>query len=127
MYSARILVADDSPMMRQFIIMALQRVPGLQFEEVSDGVTALKKMAEDKFDLLITDLNMPLMRGEKLISLLRRDATYLKLPIIIVSTEGSDLTRQKALEAGANEYITKPLQTAELVNIVRSLLNPESL
>ncbi len=127
MYSARILVADDSPMMRQFIILALQRVPGLQFEEVSDGVTALKMMAEEKFDLLITDLNMPLMSGTKLISLLRRDAAYQKLPIIIVTTEGSDLTRQKALQAGANEYITKPLQTAELVHIVRSLLIPESL
>ena len=127
MYSARILVADDSPMMRQFIILALQRVPGLQFEEVSDGVTALKKMAEEKFDLLITDLNMPLMSGTKLISLLRRDAAYQQLPIIIVTTEGSDLTRQKALQAGANEYITKPLQTAELVHIVRSLLIPESL
>ena len=127
MYAARVLVADDSPMMRQFIVLALQRIPGLQFEEVSDGVAALKMMAEQKFDLLITDLNMPLMSGSKLISLLRRDAAYQKLPIIIVTTEGSELTRQRAMQAGANEYITKPLQTAELVNIVRGLLNPEGL
>ena len=127
MYSARILVADDSPTMRQYIILALQRVPGLQFEEAADGVAALKKMVEQTFDLLVTDLNMPLMSGITLISLLRRDAAYQKLPIVIVTTEGSELTRQKALQAGASEYITKPLQTAKLVNIVCRLLNPEGL
>lgn len=127
MYSARVLIADDSPIMRQFVILALQRVPGLQFVEVGDGVSALKEMAEQRYDLLITDLNMSLMSGLKLVSLLRRDPSYRKLPIVIVTTEGSDLSRQEALRAGASEYVTKPLQTSELVNIVRRLLNPEAL
>ncbi len=125
MYSARVLIVDDSSTMRQFIALALQRLPGLQIAEAGDGVTALKIMAEHKFDLLVTDLNMPLMGGLKLISLLRSDQVYRNLPVVIVTTEGSPLTRQKALRAGASEYVTKPLQTAELVSVVRRLLNPE--
>ena len=127
MFSARILVADDSATMRQFIIMALQRVPGLQFVEASDGISALKVLAEQTFDLLITDLNMPLLDGTKLTSLVRRDSGYRDLPIIIIATEGAEVARKKALNSGATEFITKPLQTAELVNIVRRLLNPEGL
>jgi len=125
MYSARVLIVDDSPTMRQFIAFAMQRLPGLQLAEAGDGVAALKMMADQKFDLLLTDLKMPLMDGLRLISLLRSDPDYRQLPIVVVTAEGSPAARRNALEVGANVFFTKPLQTAELVSVVRNLLNPE--
>ena len=58
--------------MRQFVIFALQRLPGLQIDEAEDGVSALKKLAEEKYQLLLTDLHMPLLDGLRLIGLLRK-------------------------------------------------------
>jgi len=126
MYAAKVLVVDDSPTMRQFIIFALQRLPGLQIDEAGDGVAALKQLSSEKYDLLLTDINMPMMDGLKLVGLIRNDAMYARLPIIVISTEGSEVTRERAISTGANEYITKPLQTARLIEVVRRLLNPET-
>lgn len=126
MIAAKVLVVDDSPTMRQFIVFALQRLPGLQIDEAGDGVAALKQLSSEKYDLLLTDINMPMMDGLKLVGLVRNDVGYKKLPIIIVTTEGSNVTREKALGIGANEYLTKPLQTANLIAVVRHLLDPET-
>lgn len=126
MNGAKVLVVDDSPTMRQLIIFALQRLPGLRITEAGDGVAALKQLSGEKYDLLLTDINMPMMDGLKLVGLIRKDAIYAKLPIIVISTEGSNLTRERAIATGANEYITKPLQTTRLIEVVRRLLDPEA-
>jgi len=125
MYAAKVLIVDDSPTMRQLIIFALQRLPGLQITEAGDGVEALKQLSSEKYDLLLTDINMPMMDGLKLVSLIRNDTLYMKLPIIVITTEGSDMTRERAIATGADEYITKPLQTTHLIEVVRRLLDPE--
>lgn len=121
----KILIVDDSPTMRQFIVFALQRLPGLTLDQAGDGVGALKLLSSTKYDLLLSDINMPLMDGLKLISLIRNDQAYSDLPIIMITTEGSKVTRDKVLEMGANEYLTKPLQTTKLIETVRRLLDPE--
>ncbi len=126
MYAAKVLVVDDSPTMRQFIVFALQRLPGLQIDEAGDGVAALKQLSAKKYDLLLTDIHMPMMDGLKLVGLVRSDVNYKNLPIIVVTTEGATVTRERALGIGANEYITKPLQTAHLITVVRNLLDPET-
>ncbi len=126
MYAANILVVDDSPTMRQFIVFALQRLPNLQIDEAGDGIAALKQLSSKKYDLLLTDINMPMMDGLKLVGLVRNDSVYAKLPIIVITTEGAAMTRERAMKIGADEYITKPLQTARLVEVVRRLLDPEA-
>ncbi len=126
MYAANILVVDDSPTMRQFIVFALQRLPDLQIDEAGDGIAALKQLSSKKYDLLLTDINMPMMDGLKLVGLVRNDSVYAKLPIIVITTEGAAMTRERAMKIGADEYITKPLQTARLVEVVRRLLDPEA-
>ncbi|MFK5925286.1 MAG: response regulator [Desulfuromusa sp.] len=126
MYAAKVLVVDDSPTMRQFIVLALQRLPGLQIDEAGDGVAALKQLSAKKYDLLLTDINMPMMDGLKLVGLIRNDVMYAKLPIAVITTEGSEMTRERAIKLGADEFITKPLQTARLIEVVRQLLNPET-
>ena len=125
MQKARILVVDDSPTMRQLIVFALRRIPGLQIDEAGDGVAALKMLSADAYDLLLTDINMTIMDGLKLISLLRNDSKYNALPIIVVTTEGAALDREKATALGANEYLTKPIQTARLVDTTRQMLGME--
>lgn len=126
MYAARVLVVDDSPTMRQFIIFALKRLPNLQIDEAGDGVAALKQLSSQKYDLLLTDINMPMMDGLKLVGLIRNDHHYENLPIVVITTEGSEVTRERALQAGADEFVTKPLQTARLIEVVRGLLDPET-
>ncbi|OGW62631.1 MAG: two-component system response regulator [Nitrospirae bacterium RBG_16_64_22] len=119
---ANVLVVEDSPTMRQLISFALKRVPGTQVTEASDGVDALKKISGGRFDLLITDVNMPVMDGIKLISLVRKDPNHRDLPIIIITTEGAEEDRKRGLAAGANAYLTKPIQTSSLVKLAADLL-----
>jgi two-component system chemotaxis response regulator CheY len=126
MIPAKVLVVDDSPIMRQFVVFALQRLPHLQIEEAGDGIEALKRLSSGDFDLLLSDIHMPLIDGMKLLSLIRKDPACSRLPVIIITTEGSNMTRERALDLGANAYLTKPLQTAVLVDTVRQLLAAES-
>ncbi len=116
------LVVEDSPTMRQLIVFALKRLPALKVIEADDGVDALKKLQSSKFDILITDINMPIMDGLKLVSLVRKDETHKEIPIIIITTEGAQEDRQRALALGANAYITKPIQAPHVINTVKQLL-----
>lgn len=122
MQKRKVLVVDDSPTMRQLIVFALNRIPDLQIEEAGDGVAALKKLSTDRFDLVLTDINMPIMDGLKLVSLIRNDVQYKSLPVVVVTTEGAKLDRERAIALGANEYIIKPIQTARIIEVARQLL-----
>jgi len=116
------LVVEDSPTMRQLIVFALRRLQTLKVTEADDGVDALRKLQAGKFDILITDINMPIMDGLKLVSLVRKDATHKDIPIVIITTEGAQEDRQRALALGANAYITKPIQAPQVINTVKELL-----
>ncbi|MBE0599186.1 MAG: response regulator [Desulfuromonadales bacterium] len=123
MNTYKVLVVEDSPTMRQLIVFALKRLRGLTIVEANDGVDGLKKLTGEKFDLIITDINMPIMNGLKLVSLVRHDPSYKLVPIVIVTTEGAEEDRERALALGANEYITKPVQTTRLLEVTKRLLN----
>jgi two-component system chemotaxis response regulator CheY len=122
MSQATFLVVEDSPTMRQLIAFSLRRLRGCRVVEAVDGVDALKKMTTEKVDLVITDINMPMMDGLKLITLIRGNARTRELPIVIVTTEGADEDRRRGLALGANAYIPKPIQPSELLRTVASLL-----
>jgi two-component system chemotaxis response regulator CheY len=119
----RCLVVEDSPMMRQLIVFALGRMRELEIVEADDGVDALRKLATGKFDIVLTDINMPIMDGLKLVRRLRSDPAYKDVPIVIITTEGAQEDRQRALALGANAYLTKPIQAPLVVAKVRELLN----
>jgi len=116
------LVVEDSPTMRQLISFALRRIKGLEVKEADDGVDGLKKLSEQQFDILITDINMPVMDGLKLVSLVRKDETHKDIPIVIITTEGAAEDRHRAMSLGANAYITKPIQAPQVINCVKKLL-----
>lgn len=123
MSTYKVLIVEDSPTMRQLIVFALKRLRGLNIVEANDGVDGLKKLSSEKFDLIFTDINMPIMDGLKLVSLVRNDAGYKQVPIVIITTEGASEDRERALALGANDYITKPIQTTQILDVARRLLN----
>jgi len=116
------LVVEDSPTMRQLICFALRRIKDLEVVEADDGVDGLKKLSAGKFNIIITDINMPVMDGLKLVSMVRNDETYADIPIVIITTEGAAEDRQRALSLGANAYITKPIQAPQVISCVKELL-----
>jgi two-component system chemotaxis response regulator CheY len=118
-----ILVVEDSPTMRQLISFAMKRIQNSKVVEATDGVDALKKLSQEKVDLILADINMPVMDGLKLLSLLRSNPSYKDIPVIIITTEGAEEDRKKALSIGANAYLTKPIQTQELIRLVNEFIN----
>jgi two-component system chemotaxis response regulator CheY len=116
---------EDSPMMRQLIVFALNRVRELEVTEADDGVDAMRKLAGAKFDIVVTDINMPIMDGLKLVKRIRSDEQHKNVPIIIITTEGSQEDRSRALALGANAYITKPIQAPQVIAKVKELLSLE--
>ena len=121
-----ILVVEDSPTMRQLISFAMKRIPEAYVIEATDGVDALKKLASDKIDLILCDINMPVMDGLKLVSLVRGNPSFKDIPIIMVTTEGAEEDRKRALAIGANAYLPKPIQTQELMKLVNTYLSQSS-
>jgi two-component system, chemotaxis family, chemotaxis protein CheY len=116
------LVVEDSPPMRKMIVFALSRIRELHVIEADDGVDALRRIASTKFDIIITDINMPILDGLKLVKRLRADEAYRDVPIIIITTEGAEEDRQRALALGATAYITKPIQAPQVIELVREVL-----
>jgi two-component system, chemotaxis family, chemotaxis protein CheY len=119
------LVVEDSPMMRQLLVFALARIKRISVTEAEDGVDALRKLAGARFDLIVTDINMPIMDGLKLVKRIRSDEVHKDVPIIIITTEGSTEDRQRAMALGANAYITKPIQAPQVIQKVKELLKLE--
>lgn len=117
-----ILVVEDSPTMRQLISFAMKRIPDSHIIEATDGVDALKKLSSSSVDIILADINMPVMDGLKLVSLVRGNPLYNAIPIIIVTTEGAEEDRKRALSIGANAYLPKPIQTQELIKLVNKYL-----
>jgi two-component system chemotaxis response regulator CheY len=120
------LIVEDSPMMRQLLVFALSRVKQLKVTEADDGVDGLKKLATNRFDIILTDINMPVMDGLKLVKRVRTDPVHKEVPIVIITTESAEEDRQRALALGANAYLTKPIQAPLVIAKVRELLGIET-
>jgi len=116
------LVVDDSAAMRKQLAYALQRIEGMGTVEAGDGADAWRKLSSAAFDVVITDINMPLLDGLKLVALVRASGPHQAVPIVIVTTEGAEADRRRALSLGASAYLVKPVQANEVVETVRALL-----
>lgn len=119
------LVVEDSPMMRQLIIFALSRLATVKVTEATDGVDGLRKLAAGKFDIVLTDINMPIMDGLKLVKRIRSDPNHKETPIVVITTESAEEDKQRALQLGASAYVTKPIQAPQVIATVKRLLKME--
>jgi two-component system, chemotaxis family, chemotaxis protein CheY len=117
-----ILIVDDSPTMRMLISFSLSLYDGCTVRQAGNGVEALERIAEAAPDLMVVDINMPEMNGLELIEAVRRTHAKDILPIVVITTEGSDDDIRKGFQAGANDYLVKPFQPQKLQAIVDRML-----
>ena len=115
-----ILTVDDSPSIRMLVRFALSG-QGYSVAEAEDGVAALEWLAaNDRPDLMITDINMPRMDGFDLVETVRAERALSDLPILVLSTESSEEKIGRARDAGADGWIVKPFDPAALVCAIRA-------
>lgn len=114
------LVVEDSPTMRQLLTLALRRIPGLSFVEATNGAEALQLLGTRSFDLILLDLNMPVMGGFAFLEHLAQQPT--RPPVIVITTEGASVDRERAQSLGVVAYVTKPVRGPDLAATVLSVL-----
>ena len=119
----RALVVDDSLPLRRSVMYALQRLGDVVCIEAGDGAEAIKKLSSGAFDIVLTDINMPLLDGLKLISHIRADPSVAKLPIVVITTESAEADKERALKLGADAYLIKPVKAQDVLDAVTRLLN----
>ncbi len=117
-----ILVADDSPTIRKFVSFALT-MRGFEVVAASDGMEAIEYLPSKKFDLIITDLNMPNLDGFELIKSVRENEEYSEIPIIILSSLAGSDDIEKGMSYGANSYLVKPFDPKRIQYEVAKYLN----
>ena len=114
------LIVDDSATMRQLIGFAVRRVPGLDLVEAENGVEALRLLAQRSFDLILLDINMPVMSGFTLLEELQGREQM--PPIIVITTEGAQEDIERALALGAAAYVMKPVTGPVLADTIRQVI-----
>ena len=117
-----ILIVDDSNSVRKMVEFALK---SRNYEVViaQDGQQALEFLPGGQLDLVILDINMPRLDGLSLLKIIRENSEHSELPVLMLTTEGQDADRQKAIELGATDYMVKPFKPTELLEQVGKLLS----
>lgn len=121
--ASRVLVVEDDPAIRRSIVMQL-RGEGYEVVEAVDGRDGIARAKKDRPDLILTDLAMPEMDGFSLISTIRKTSMT---PIIVLSVRGGESDRVRALDVGADDFVSKPFSVGELLARVRAQLRRSGL
>ncbi len=122
----KILVVDDSISIRKYVQRFLDRT-GYEVEVAPDGMEALTLMGRIKFDVVITDLEMPVMHGYDLMSEMKKSPELMNIPVIVLTSRAGDKHRQKAVEMGAQDYLVKPFEEQEMLGAIKKLLSRSAL
>ncbi len=117
----RILLVDDSSTMRRIEKNTLEKIGLTDVHEAGDGVEALKKMAVQKFDLVMMDWNMPNMTGIEALKAIKADPNLKSTPVIMVTSESEASRIMEAIQSGAANYIVKPFQAEVLQEKINAL------
>lgn len=122
--SYKLLIVDDSKSMRSVIkkVLEMSGFVADAYFEAGDGQEALQLLTDIDIDLVLTDINMPVMDGMTFLTELRRDEKLKNLPVIVVSTEGSAERRGEAERLGAAGYLQKPFQPEEIRGLLQEHL-----
>jgi two-component system chemotaxis response regulator CheY len=118
----KILIVDDSKVMREMIVACLRGVAGLEFAQAASGLEAIERLSLGTFDLMFLDLNMPDIGGFEVVEFVRSQDQLKELPIVVVTTRGEEATRTRALQLGASSFMTKPFNPEQIVSELRALL-----
>lgn len=120
--SKKILTVDDSPSVRKMVEFSLKS-KGYLMGSAGDGQEALDRMAEEHFDAIILDVNMPRMNGLEFLEKIKSDSAFASVPVIMLTTEGQDEDRDKAISLGATDYIVKPFKPSQLLTLLDAILS----
>ena len=110
----KILVVDDMSTMRRIVKNIFKELGFTNIEEAENGSDALGKLKGDKFDLVVSDWNMPVMPGIELLRNIRADATLKHIPVLMVTAEAQKENLMEAIQAGVSNYVVKPF-TADII------------
>jgi len=121
--SKTILIVDDSASIRQVVSIALTGA-GYSVIEASNGKEGLSKLDGQKINLIISDVNMPVMDGITMVKEIKKLPKYKFTPIVMLTTEGSEDKKQQGKDAGAKAWIVKPFQPPQLLQAVSMLVLP---
>jgi two-component system chemotaxis response regulator CheY len=117
----KVLSVDDSPSVRKLVEFTLKS-KGFQTASAEDGEEALAYIREEQFDAIILDINMPRMNGLEFLKTMRSDEAHASVPVIVLTTEGQEADKDRAMELGATAYIVKPFKPTQLLNLVEEVL-----
>lgn len=119
---AKILTVDDSKVIRD-LVKAVLIENGHEVVTANDGVEGLSATRNEKFDMILSDINMPNMTGISMVSKIRRLEGYEYTPIIMLTTESSDFKKEKAKKTGATGWLQKPFDPERLMKAVNKLVS----
>jgi two-component system, chemotaxis family, chemotaxis protein CheY len=122
----KVLIVEDSGATRELLRAAVESLnsPGIEVEvhTAVSGFDALKVLPRHRFELIITDINMPDINGLELINFVKKNPHYKDTPLFVVTTEGREQDRDRGLQLGADEYVVKPFVPEALCELVRRYL-----
>ena len=118
----KVLIVEDSKASRELIAATVESISGLEAIVTSSGFEALKLLPRHRFDLIITDINMPDINGLELINFVKKNPNYRQTPLFIVTAEGREQDRERGLQLGASEFLVKPLGEEQIHSLVRQYL-----
>jgi len=118
----KVLIVDDSQLIHSMYRLVLGRYKGCGISDAMNGLEALDILSRDSdFDLILLDINMPVMNGVQFMEKLKKDNLYRRIPIIVISTEGREEDTLRALKLGAWGYVVKPFKPDLLYDMIEKV------
>jgi two-component system chemotaxis response regulator CheY len=122
----KILAVDDSALIHQMYKLFLSRYKNCKLISAMNGLEALDKLGQEEgIDLILLDINMPVMNGLEFLQRLQKEPAYQAIPVIIISTEGKEEDTIRGLKMGAKGYVKKPFQASELHGLIEKITAAE--
>jgi len=121
----RILLAEDDPVTARLVVHRLSREPGITVLHAADGGTAMSIVEREDLAAAILDIRLPVLDGLSILAALRKSERHRGLPVVMLTSLGSEADVIRGFELGADDYIVKPFSPAELMARLRRLLDRE--
>ena len=118
----KILAVDDSPSVRKLVGFSLKR-GGFLVTTAQDGQEALDIVARESFDAVILDVNMPRLDGFEFLRRVKANESLASIPVVMLTTEGHDMDKERARELGATAYLVKPFKPTMLLELMNEVLS----
>ncbi len=121
----KILIVDDFATLRMFLKSLLEKLGYSEIDEAEDGQKAVGKLKEKYYDLIMSDIDMPVMNGYELLDYIRKDDNLRNIPVMFITAEAERDKIVESIKAGLDAYITKPFSISTLQQKIEDILKPE--